>query len=78
MKGMLPWGSTRPVIPRRVIQMIWGEFPPQFLFFNASEDVSSITMVLILIAWMIDNRLASLISIYPTFIFSNGRIPEVI
>ena len=30
-------------------------------------------MVLILIAWMIDNRLASLISIYPTFIFSNGR-----
>ena len=74
-EGMLPWGSTRPIDTEASNPDDLGRVsaPISYSSMQVKMISFSITMVLILIAWMIDNRLASLISIYPTFIFSNGR-----
>ena len=73
--GNLPWGHTRPDDPHASNPADVGTVSSPI---SESETMiklqSALQMiVLIAIAWMISIRLAALVSIYPTFIFSTGR-----
>ena len=73
--GNLPWGHTRPDDPLASNPADVGTVSSPI---SESETMiklqSALQMiVLIAIAWMISIRLAALVSIYPTFIFSTGR-----
>ncbi len=74
-EGELPWGHTRPTDP-------YASNPADVATVSSpiSESETMIKLqsalqliVLITIAGMISIRLAALVSIYPTFIFSSGR-----
>ena len=74
-EGELPWGHTRPADPYASDPGDGGTVSSPI---GESESIvrlqSALQMiVLIAIAGMISIRLAALISIYPTFIFSTGR-----
>ncbi len=73
--GDLPWGHTRPIDPHASNPADGGTVSSPI---SESETMiklqSALQMiVLIAIAGMISIRLAALVSIYPTFIFSTGR-----
>ena len=74
-EGELPWGHTRPDDPHAsdptdggIVSSPISETETMIKLQSALQMI-----VLIAIAWMISIRLAALVSIYPTFIFSTGR-----